>query len=296
MKARGADNLLDSRSAAQLFTSQAINKIAQGDLSLLYKMLDEYLTPKYMPIKVSDVFEMTFNKYTKDYKTEYFFKNTIANKIFLKRHRKNSSTMITELRVGNNKADCVIVNGHSTCYEIKTEFDSLKRLPEQISTYLKVFEKVYVVCAKVHVENVISIVSDDVGIIELTDKGSLNEVRKASDSINEIDRGLMISSLRKSEYVYMAESLSLTPLTSSNMHVFSDCLAIFNEASSSDLRKLYRDALKKYRKADFNLINVLPPSLINSAISFKLSLAKQEAFRDVLSKYIYKDGLCTSHL
>lgn len=259
-------------------------------------MLDGYITPKYMPVKISEVFELAFDKYTKNYKTEYFFKNTIANKIFLKRHDKNSSTMITELRVGSNKADCVIINGQSVCYEIKTEFDSLKRLHEQVSTYSKVFEKVYVVCAKNHIKNVIDIVPSDVGIIELTENGALKELRKAKNIVNEIDRELMISSLRKPEYVYIAEKLTKKPLTSSNMHIFSDSLTIFQQASTSDLRKLYRVALKENRKNNFNLIDAMPPSLVNSAISFKLSTSQQEAFRNILSQYIYKDHICIAHL
>lgn len=292
----GVHILFDSRHAAQLFTSQAINKIAQGDLSLLHSVLDSYITPQHLPIKISDIFELAFNKCSKDYKTEYVFKNIIAQKIFLKNHRNNSSVMLTELRVGSNKADCVIVNGNTVCYEIKTEFDTLKRLPEQVSTYLKVFEKVNVICAENHIKNVISIVPENVGIIKLTAKNSLKEIRKASYNQTDIDRDLMISSLRKSEYVFIAENLSDGSLTSTNMDVFSDCLNIFNQSNDEDLRKLYRTALKKYRRNNISIINAFPPSLTNSVISFKLSNSLQESLRKILSQYIYKDDLCTFHL
>ena len=287
--------MFDSRDAAQLFTSQAITKIAKGDLSLLHSVLDEYIAPVHMPVRISEIFELTFNKYSKDYKSEYVFKNIIAQKIFLKKHRNNSSVMLTELRVGSNKADCVIVNGNTVCYEIKTEFDTLKRLPEQVSTYLKVFEKVNVICSESHIANVISLVPENVGIIKLTDKNALKEIRKAEYNSAEIDRFLMISSLRKPEYVFIAEQLSKKSLTSTNMHIFSECLSIFNQANSEDLHKLYRSALKKHRKNNINIISTLPPSLANSAISFKLSTLHQESFRKILSQYIYKDDLCTSH-
>lgn len=288
--------MFDSRDAAQLFTSQAINKIAQGDLSLLHCVLDEYITPKHMPVKISEIFDLTFQKYSKDYKSEYVFKNIIAQNIFLKNHKKNSSVMLTELRVGSNKADCVIVNGHTVCYEIKTEFDTLKRLPEQISTYLKVFEKVNVICSENHIANVISLVPENVGIFKLTERNALKEVRKAIYNDSDIDRFLMISSLRKSEYVFIAEQLTNRQLTATNMHMFSECLDIFNQARPKDLHSLYRSALKKYRKNNMNIINDLPPSLTNSAISFKLSNLQQQSLREVLSQYIYKDDLCTSHL
>ncbi|MCU6429173.1 hypothetical protein KWH77_23525, partial [Enterobacter sichuanensis] len=97
-------------------------------------------------------------------------------------------------------------------------------------------------------------------------------------------------------YVFIAEQLTKKPLTATNMHIYSDCLDIFNQARSEDLRRLYRSALKKYRKNNINIINDLPPSLTNSAISFKLSNLQQQSLRKVLSQYIYKDDLCTSHL
>lgn len=46
--------------------------------------------------------------------------------MFLKKHKINKAVMLSEFRVGANKADCVILNGLSTCYEIKTELDNLK--------------------------------------------------------------------------------------------------------------------------------------------------------------------------
>ena len=288
-------NSLKSKMASQLFTSQSIHKITQGDFSFLYTLINNYLSLNNHPIKIADIFESTFKQCKKDYKSEYFFKNIVAQKLFLKKHN-NNATMITELRVGNNKADCVIVNGCTTCYEIKTKFDSLVRLPEQISTYLKIFEKVYVVCDKSHTQKVISIVPENVGIIELTDRDALIEIRKANKIQVDIDREIMINSLRKAEYVYIAENLSNRKIVSSNMYLFNHCLSIFNQSSNDDIRKLYIAALKKHRKVNFSMLESLPSSLINSAISFKLSPTQQEAFRNILSLYLNKDNLCTSPL
>ncbi|HFF9490162.1 sce7726 family protein [Serratia marcescens] len=288
-------NRVDSRIAAQLFTSQAINKIADGDLTFLYKVLSDYLTPTVYPLKVAQVFELAFRKLSLDYKTEYFFKNAIANKLYIRRHAEKNVTMLSEFRVGNNKADCVIVNGNSTCYEIKTKFDSLKRLPDQLSSYSKIFDKVYVVCDQTHINNVLLHAPDEVGVIEFTEKGALKEVKRAIVNTHEIDREILISSLRKPEYVLIAEKLTNKPLESSNMSIYADCLNIFNQASSEELRKLFKYALKTHRKTDFGFVNKLPPSLTNMAISFKLTRSKRLALGNILTQSIHKDEICTSH-
>ncbi|NMP29127.1 sce7726 family protein [Rahnella sp. SAP-1] len=287
---------VDSRVLAQLFTSQAINKIADGDLSFLYRILNDFLTPRTPNLRVAQVFELAFSKLLTDYKTEYFFKNAIANKLYLGRHSAREATMLSEFRVGSNKADCVIVNGHTTCYEIKTKFDSLKRLQDQLSAYIKIFEKVYVVCDGCHINNVLSCIPDEVGVIEFTVRGALKEIKKAKINNHEIDREVLIGSLRKPEYVYMAESLTNKPVTTSNMNTYSQCLDIFNQASSKELRVLFKHVLKMNRKADSIFVSKLPPSLINTAISFKLSKSKKLAFGEILTQAINKDRKCTFHL
>lgn len=278
--------MLDDRSAAQLFTSQAINKIVSGDYSFLQQLVHEYVTPRFSPVKVSDVFELTYEKSIKEYKGEYYYKNIIANKLFLKNHYNSNATVVSEFRVGSNKADFVIVNGHSVCYEIKTERDTLKRLPEQIKTFSKVFDRVYVVCSNSHLSNVFEMTPDNIGIIELNQNGTLKEVKKALSNV-EMDCDLIISSLRKNEYVYIAEKILGNPLHSSNMDIFSDCLSIFKNSSPNELKKLYREALKKYRKSDFDFLKTLPTSLINSAISFKMTQFNKKRLREKLAEYIY---------
>lgn len=68
--------------ASQLFTSQSIHKIIQGDFSFLYTLINNYLSLNNHSIKIADIFESTFKQCKKDYKSEYFFKNIVAQKLF----------------------------------------------------------------------------------------------------------------------------------------------------------------------------------------------------------------------
>ncbi|EPY5150116.1 sce7726 family protein [Klebsiella variicola] len=286
--------MINNKSIGQLFTSQTINAVADGDFSLLHKLASP-LSLQYFPIKISEIFDMAFAKLSNEYKTEYFFKNIIANEVFLKKHKSNNAVMLSEFRVGASKADCVILNGLSICYEIKTELDNLKRLPEQLSSYTELFDKVYVVASKLHIEKIKEIVPESVGIIELTDRNRLKEIKPALLIDSEINPKLMISSMRISEYKYMAEKISGKIINLPNMDVYSFCLNIFENTDSDVLRKKFREALKKYRANDFNFIEALPRSLKSTAISYSITQSRQRSLTKILSSYIEKDDICTSH-
>ncbi|MEN4518870.1 sce7726 family protein [Pantoea agglomerans] len=278
----------------QLFTSQAINAVADGDFSLLHELAANDLTPKFFPIKVSEVFDIAFKKLSREYKSEYFFKNIIANEVFLKKHKKNEAVMLSEFRVGTSKADCVILNGLSTCYEIKTELDNLKRLPEQLNSYVNLFDKVYVVAAKTHLEKIKQIIPAAVGIIQLTEKNKLDEIKPALVIDSEINPKLMISSMRVAEYKYMAEKITGARIDLPNMDVYTFCLDVFEKTESRTLRKHFRESIKMYRANDISFINTLPRSLKSSAISFSITQSRQRSLTKILSSYIEKDDICTS--
>jgi hypothetical protein len=286
--------MINNKNIGQLFTSQAINAVADGDFSLLHELAATALTPKFFPVKVSEIFDIAFKKLSHEYKSEYFFKNIIANEVFLKKHKKNQAVMLSEFRVGTNKADCVILNGLSTCYEIKTELDNLKRLPEQLDAYTNLFDKVYVVAAKTHIEKIKIIIPETVGIIELTEKNMLDEIKPASVIDSEINPKLMISSMRIAEYKHMAEKISGMRIDLPNMDVYSFCLEIFENTDSQTLRKHFRDSLKIHRANNISFINTLPRSLKSSAISFSINQSRQRSLTKILSSYIEKDDICTS--
>lgn len=285
----------ESRIIAQLFTSQAITKIADGDLSFLVKIVSEYLIPQRYPLNVSNALELAFENLSKNYKNEYFYKNTLIKKLLLEKYSNKDVTMLSEFRVGGNKADCVIINGVSTCYEIKTRFDSLKRLPDQLNAFSRVFDKIYVVCDKYHKENALACIPPHVGLIEFTEKGLLKEIKKAGDNHHSLDSEILISSLRKDEYQYIAESIIKKPITASNISIYNDCLEIFQAADSEKLNNLFKKSMKKFRKIDTKFIEILPTCLLNSAVSFKLNKNRKAGLLNILDRNIYKEKTCIIH-
>lgn len=84
---------------------------------------------------------------------------------------------------GRARADVVAVNGHVIAYEIKSDYDSLKRLETQIPEYDSNFEMNYIVSGKKLIHEIENIVPKYWGIIliEKNEKGKilLSFARKA---------------------------------------------------------------------------------------------------------------------
>ncbi|AEX53751.1 phage protein [Rahnella aquatilis CIP 78.65 = ATCC 33071] len=81
-----------------------------------------------------------------------------------------NATLINEMVVANwsRRVDLAIANGHLQAFEIKSDFDTLKRLDGQLATFTSRFEKVTVVCSSRFTYEVTKKVQPDVGIIEFS--------------------------------------------------------------------------------------------------------------------------------
>lgn len=88
----------------------------------------------------------------------------------LEKHRsynKQPSKIFEEfgVRHGTVRIDLAIINGVMHGYEIKSDRDTLSRLPEQMNKYNAVFDKITLVVGKRHLYNAINIVPDWWGIV-----------------------------------------------------------------------------------------------------------------------------------
>lgn len=91
-----------------------------------------------------------------EYRNEYFYKNTILNKLLLHIHSTRTTTALRELPIGKSKADFVLINGKAVVYEIKTDLDNFERLEDQVNSYYKAFDHVVVVTSIENEKNILS--------------------------------------------------------------------------------------------------------------------------------------------
>lgn len=136
-----------------------------------------------------------------EYRNEYFYKNTILNQLFIKKHDLYNTAALTELPIGDSKADFIMINGRGVVYEIKTDLDNLLRLENQIKDYYKVFSYVYVVVGNKQLPRVKEFLKDQkVGIYELTASGKLICRKKALCNKENLSYEAMFQVLRKAEF------------------------------------------------------------------------------------------------
>jgi len=270
------------REAAKLFNSKTISALADGDSTLLESVTDSYMRDE-SNTTVRAFFDRVLEKLSLEYRNEYYFKNIIARRHLIGRHSLKTATMLSEFRVGNSKADCVIFNGKSTCYEIKTEYDSLSRLKEQLADYSKLFDEIYVVCTDKNLQAVLNCTPLHVGVMIVTKNGFLSTKKKAIQKNTLIDRELLIKSLRKEEYSLLAERLIGRVPDTPNSLLFQACYDVIKKSDESLLSKYFIEVVKEKRANNKELIDKLPRSLLNAAISYSLTKKQTNALINIFN-------------
>jgi len=222
---------------------------------------------------VHGFFEAAFSLLKREgYRHEYIYKAALTNKILLGRHSLQTASMLNEFRVGECKADLVILNGTSTVYEVKSERDSLARLQRQVNAYGTVFANVYVIAAENHVGDVQASVPEDVGILRLNHRHQISVMREAVDRAANISPAAIFDSIRTDEasLILRSEGASIP--------------VVPNTSLNSTLRQLFvqldgrraHDAMVRVLKRTRNLMPLsdlvaqLPPSLHTAALSIPL--------------------------
>lgn len=278
---------LEYRALSKIFNSGVLSDIADGDLSYILKVINSFF-PEMGDLPLNEIYEKSYDILLKNYPNEYIYKNLIAKKILLGRHSLNTATMLSEFRVGNNKADCVILNGKSTCYEIKTDYDSLVRLEDQLEAYTQVFDDVYVVCSKKFANVILEKIDQSIGILLLSDKLTFKELRK-SNIKTEKNKKLLMQSLRKDEYISLINSLTGETLNAPNTQIFDLCyekLVSLND--NSKINYFFIDVLKKSRKINEDFLLNMPSSLVNATISYKFN---KYQISSLINSFITKEKL-----
>jgi hypothetical protein len=164
----------------------------------------------------------------KYYRNEYIYKNVLAKNILLGKHSLNTSSMLTEFRVGYCKADVVIINGTSTVYEIKSEFDSFARLEKQVLTYLDIFDNINVITSGPQAIELKAKLPEYIGILVLTDKNTISTIRESKSNKDNINLGILFDSLRKNEYIKIIKEFYGTVPDVPNTIIYKECKGLFN--------------------------------------------------------------------
>ena len=187
----------------RIFTRNMLRHFIDGKVDNVYSSVVRRYTSNPGKKNNRELISEIYCELKKNYRNEYFYKNTLLNKLLLGMHSVNTTTALTEMSIAKSKADFVLINGKAVVYEIKTELDNLDRLSSQIDDYYKAFDHVAVVTYEKNLQQlqkVLDNIDKPVGIYVLRKNGKLGTVRKAEKHTGDLDKEIIFKLLRKGEY------------------------------------------------------------------------------------------------
>ncbi|SEJ72993.1 hypothetical protein SAMN05216327_117126 [Dyadobacter sp. SG02] len=203
----------------------------------------------------------------KNYRHEYLYKAALLNDYILKNHSLVDSILLNEFRVGQSKADAVLVNGTNKVFEIKTELDNPGRLASQINDYYKAFSEVFLIVHHTHYEKYLSLIDEGVGLMLFNDN-SIEIARPAVPDNSNLDTITMMKALRKNEFLVVVKALSGELPNVKPILLFKSCLEILRQFAPDEVQAEFLSVIK-------GRINLFVSDVVTSAKlpeSLKLSL------------------------
>ena len=185
---------------------------------------------------------------------EAFYQDVVAYRLLLHSHSLRTSKAFRQLRVANSIADTVIINGHGTVYEIKSDIDTFERLEGQLKDYFTVFSYVNVVipeeklvCLRTRLLSMPEF-GRHVGIYVLTRRNALKKVTAPAEYNDDLNETELLTMLRNPEYSkILRDEFGMLPDVPPAMF-YSACRDLFLTLPVSKAQALVMDAIKR-RKA-----------------------------------------------
>lgn len=266
-----------------IFRGPFLERVAEGRHVSVLLELQEYFSPLLPPSldhqPLSDWFNFFYHLLLSRYRCEYVYKNVITTKLYLGCEDLQKSLLTTELRVGESRADVVILNGTSTVYEIKSEYDSFDRLDGQLENYRRVFDLIVIVTTQEKAEPVSDRIPESVGIMSLGEQGELNVLREPSSNKANTDPGKVFDCMRKAEFCAAIRKAFGEIPSVPNSWIYREARQQFCQIDPPRAHDLMVEQLRQRgkRKPFVDLVNSAPESLKHACLSFSKSqsLAKQ---------------------
>lgn len=233
-----------------------------------------------------DLLKFLYSSIAKGYRCEYVYKNELI-KYLIAQYGTKETTAYNEFHVGNSIVDIALFNGESKAFEIKTEYDTPRRLGKQLDDYRKVFDKCYVVVPYEKADAYISSIDKSFGIITLERKNGriyLTLIQDATLNI-DLDPELIISCLHIDEYESIVFEWAGTIPNVPKHQLYKECLSIFREIPENTLRKLFVTKIKG-RKRNTQILKKTPFMLRQMCLSMNLSSKDIETLINRLSEQI----------
>jgi hypothetical protein len=256
---------------ATAFNKNSFEEILEGDFSRVRHLDVVFFDGATKTI--GEFYEKTHQHLIRHYKNEYIYKNAIARKIVIGKHKLSNIAFFNEFKVWSNYVDALVVNGCITAYEIKSEYDSYSRLFQQLKTYSQVFEFVNIVIPeKKYTETMVESLPNNIGVLVLSGRNSLSEKRKARSNLSELSGEMIFSCLHKVEYeTFIIEKFGALPNVKP-VYLRSECLKVFKTVDIKEINCFFCKVLKNRKLINFSKSDIekIPYSMSGLILNYEI--------------------------
>ena len=224
---------------------------------------------------------------SKSYRNEYFYMNTLLNKLLLGKHSVNTTTALTQIPIGNSKADFILINGKAVVYEIKTDLDSFERLDTQLDDYYKAFDHVCVVTSENSYQKLFKLLQNtSVGIYVLTKRNTLSTVMGKEPIADKkfLEHTAIFKILHKKEYENIIRSFYGELPSATPAFYYRECLSWFSKIPISSAYSMFLEQLKTRNKIVLEDFQEVPYELKALMYFSKNSVLKYNDLKSFLNK------------
>ena len=277
------------RALSSLFTRPAFKALsgAYGQDAAQVHLRRTGVLAKGKPQRLRELLEATFERLERDYRNEYVFKSAITNET-LARFPLGEASVQIELPIHRSILDVAVASDTTRAYEIKTDYDSSRRLESQTLNYLKAYDEVYLVTSSKMLSKFSRGVDPRVGLITLEQDGSLNTVRQATSNRSNLLAYEICWGLRRAEQVGALEQRMGQRIDMPNGIIGTWCEKQFKTIPSLELHDIFLEAMRKRSVDRFkdNFIHKLPRSLRALGFATPLSGIGQRRLLENLDKSV----------
>jgi len=270
---------------ARVFSTRVVKDLATTGASAFLEYVLEYSGYQRPFITLANLFDDIYAFLVRNYRSEYVYKNALATKILLGRHSLATSSVLTEFPTLTSKADVLILNGSSVVYEVKTELDSLERLQNQIASYRRVFDQVFVVTHRSHLSKLERLLVNEIGLMVLTDRYTLSTVRPATSNKPNVCVGDIFDCLRQHEYCDLVRSKFGFVPDVPNTRLYTECRRVFLGLTPDEAHDGMVSVLKKRAKNTtlIPFVSSVPHSLKFISLVSGLTPSQTSSFLAILN-------------
>ncbi|HRL64421.1 MAG TPA: sce7726 family protein [Segatella copri] len=292
-------NIMDRmRSYSSAFSRALFTDIIKyGDCSRLDAIHDRYDGKRKKEKTYFSYLKYLYRQISINYRCEYVYKNELIE-LLIKKYAHSNAVIFNEFRMQKSIVDLAMFNGNSRAFEIKTEYDTTRRLIGQLVDYTRVFQLCYVVIPANMLETYEKDIPPYIGIVLMRESGGvleLDEARPAVENKN-IDAGMMMKCLRTKEYENMViEEFGKLPDVP-YYEMYEACEEKLYDMPPDKLHQYFLKEIEK-RKNNMCLLKKAPRELRQMYLQLGLSKGQIDILQTYLNNPIKSQlKLCISHI